>query len=409
MKTLFALGWFCAAAGGVAAKDFAGAKPLTVHEWGTFTTVSGSDGELLPGLEREEHALPPFVYSHAGFSPATKGFTRPLANVTVKMETPVLYFYSAMPQTVDVRVGFNGGSISQWFPERSGGESLPAPLGLGGATLLVGEALEKLLTPLDFAKGYQGSAAWRVDVLAPGCVEENSVQRQWERPEIIKALPAIEHWQRARVAGANKVRGSKGEVEGFIFYRGVGNFSLPLKIKAGNERLLLTNSGPDAISFLLVYEKSPAFPRGVVRWNGPLQSGAREMVPLKSDHNPDATVALSQVFPRALEQAGLTAEEARAMIATWRESYFERDGLRVFWIVPRAFTDRVLPISISPEPEKLERVLVGRSEVLIPDFEQEFVRDFRADGGKRWLADRYYLAYLARARQLGVVLPAPRP
>jgi hypothetical protein len=37
------------------------------------------------------------------------------------------------------------------------------------------------------------------------------------------------------------------------------------------------------------------------------------------------------------------------------------------------------------------------------------VRDFGADGGKRWTADRYYLAYLARVRQLGQVLPAPRP
>ena len=30
-------------------------KPdFTLHEWGTFTSVSGSDGVLLPGLEREE-------------------------------------------------------------------------------------------------------------------------------------------------------------------------------------------------------------------------------------------------------------------------------------------------------------------------------------------------------------------
>ena len=37
-----------------------------VHEWGTFTTVSGSDGVLLTGLQREEETLPPFVHSHLG-------------------------------------------------------------------------------------------------------------------------------------------------------------------------------------------------------------------------------------------------------------------------------------------------------------------------------------------------------
>ena len=40
------------------------APDYVLHEWGTFTTVSGSDGGLLPGLQREEEALPPFVFSH---------------------------------------------------------------------------------------------------------------------------------------------------------------------------------------------------------------------------------------------------------------------------------------------------------------------------------------------------------
>ena len=34
------------------------AAELTVHEWGTFTQVIGSDGSVLDGLEREEEALP---------------------------------------------------------------------------------------------------------------------------------------------------------------------------------------------------------------------------------------------------------------------------------------------------------------------------------------------------------------
>jgi hypothetical protein len=40
-----------------------------MHEWGTFTTVSGSDGRMLTGLHIEEEHLPPFVYSHAGMAP----------------------------------------------------------------------------------------------------------------------------------------------------------------------------------------------------------------------------------------------------------------------------------------------------------------------------------------------------
>ena len=38
-----------------------------LHEWGTFTTVAGSDGVLLAGLQREEEELPRFVHTHFGF------------------------------------------------------------------------------------------------------------------------------------------------------------------------------------------------------------------------------------------------------------------------------------------------------------------------------------------------------
>lgn len=113
------------------------APDYTLHEWGTFTTVSGSDGGLLPGLQREEEGLPAFVHSHAGMenlgdvsgnpdgTVSIKGWIRPLKNVTVKMETPVIYFYTKEPFQAKVAVGFSGGSISQWYPARSGGETPP--------------------------------------------------------------------------------------------------------------------------------------------------------------------------------------------------------------------------------------------------------------------------------------------
>ena len=103
-----------------------GADEFIVHEWGTFTSVSGSDGRLLPGMEREEEFLPTFVHSLAGVWPATKGWSRPVANVTIKMETPVIYFYSDVARSVTVDVAFRGGSISQWYPERSSGEKMSA-------------------------------------------------------------------------------------------------------------------------------------------------------------------------------------------------------------------------------------------------------------------------------------------
>lgn len=356
--------------------------PLTaaefgVHEWGTFTSVVGSDGRMLSGLEVEEERVPAFVRSFPGFAPLHKGLSSPLRGVTVKMETPVLYFYSDVPRTVEVRVGFKGGSISQWYPERTGGEAAPQ------------------IAQLDFTRGYRGEAMWRVDVLAPATREEINTPRDLETPQ----------WPRARVADANLLRGPKNEIEGFIFYRGLGNFALPLQVAATDGRLTLLNAGAQPIPFLCVYEKPAATAEGQLWLGGPLAAGARIEAPLSVRR--DALVRFSDrllAFATALQRAGLTPNEARAMLATWEESYFARPGLRVFWIVPRALTDAILPIEIKPRPDKLERVLVGRTEVLTPGFEAEIARDFALDGGKRWMADRYFRAYRERARQLRVVV-----
>ena len=57
------------------------------------------------------------------------------------------------------------------------------------------------------------------------------------------------------------------------------------------------------------------------------------------------------------------------MVNTWRDSWFE-EGLRVFYIVPRKTTDAILPITITPAPTELARVLVGRTEIITPEMEQ---------------------------------------
>jgi hypothetical protein len=221
-----------------------------------------------------------------------------------------------------------------------------------------------------------------VEVLPRDTTQPISAPRGWETPQ----------WPRARVAAANRIRGPKGEVEGFIFYRGLGNFALPLKVTcAADGRLTLSNLGADDISFVWVYRKE-GDRAASQSWFGALAAGATQVAAgLQAEEVP---------FAGALTAAGLTADEAQALANTWRESYFNRPGLRVFWIVPRAFTDSVLPMEITPRPAQLARVLVGRTEVLAPAFEATLVHDFSSDGGKRWMNDRYFRAYRERVGQL---------
>src|SRR5438093_13586661 len=71
-----------------------------------------------PSRGRQRSDLPGFVYV---------GIPTGLLTATVRMETPVLYFYADRETVASVRVDFPGGQITEWYPAaqwapwRSGG------------------------------------------------------------------------------------------------------------------------------------------------------------------------------------------------------------------------------------------------------------------------------------------------
>lgn len=367
-----------------------GAAPdYVLHEWGTFTTVAGSDGVLLPGLEKEEEHLPRFVRAHDGmqnvgpFGRGGKGFfrMRPLANVFVKMETPVVYFYAdnSLPFRASVDVGFNGGSISQWFPERSRGETV---------TEFRRDEKGKVVSgAIDFGEPFHGSIGWDVEVLPRGAGDNGRVFQGGETL----------NWIYPRMTDSNVVRTADGALEKYLFYRGVGNFELPLVTTADAAgALTLTNRGDDAIPGLLVFDLAGDGARFRVIESLPagasLSIRVPEIEPVSDWRRPVYGAMREQLAAR-----GLYDKEADGMVQTWWDSYFERGGRRVFWIVPGAEVERVLPLQAEPAPRESVRVLVGRSEVLVPSFEDKLVK---AHGTKDWnayLGDRYSGAYGARA------------
>src|SRR5580692_9262427 len=94
---------------------------VTVHEWGTFTTVADAAGGEAPWSPLGAPAdLPCFVVHLNGgaYKMMPSGPpTSPATKVTVRMETPVLYFYSPRKTAVDVSVDLPKGLITEWYPE----------------------------------------------------------------------------------------------------------------------------------------------------------------------------------------------------------------------------------------------------------------------------------------------------
>ena len=123
------------------------------------------------------------------------------------------------------------------------------------------------------------------------------------------------------------------ERDRMLFYRGIGDFAIPL--------------------------------HPFVMADGEVRDAGRAIVfENRGNNDGGAEVARKQLY-EALIESGLYPKEAHAMLATWNDSWFE-EGLRVFYIVPREMVDSLLPITISPRPDKLVRTFVGRIELLAP-------------------------------------------
>lgn len=323
----------------------AGVRPsLVVHEWGTFTSVQSSVGQTLEGLHHEEERLPAFVYGrNGGAAPQSQSLADAGANkgmetgaelhgVTQKLETPVIYFYSDEPVHATVDVKFPGGILSEWYPNA---RSFAPELG-------------------QWERIADGRMQWDFDI-TPGKTDgfpEVSPEDVWAPSRRVAATP---------IAVGN-------EREKFIFYRGLGAFEGPFRSKAtGGGRFSFTNESDESISaaFLLrVHEAGGAIvPLGAIAGHGTVKD-----VPLPTEGkegNLDAYVDTAKhVIKEALVASGLFDDESQAMVDTWSRSYFKTPGTRVLYVVPRSWTDRLLPLTIAPAPGRLVRTLVGRVEVL---------------------------------------------
>ena len=90
---------------------------FVVHEWGTFTTFSGSDGVYLDfrPLAAEHNDLPGYVLDRGSYA-ETRRLIKGRLWGRVRMETPVTYFYTDRVRTVDVRVDFPQGLLTEFYP-----------------------------------------------------------------------------------------------------------------------------------------------------------------------------------------------------------------------------------------------------------------------------------------------------
>jgi len=320
----------CGAVAGKAKRQETG---LVAHEWGTFTSIAGTEGMAVAwfplGVPTE---LPNFVehFQSRDFKVNLSG--------TIRMETPVLYFYSSRDTNVAVHVSFSQGLITEWYPHvTTFAPSGPLPGKAKWATLNTGDT--------------DGSVTWDSVAIRPG--DEVSLAREAQESRYYAA--------RGTAAAPLSVSSPSGaQHEKFLFYRGVSSQASPLMAQVlGNGDVRAENVSGATIAKIFLFEK-----RGKLAEFRSLANLESCGILESPDLNGSVEAASEAILAELMDQ-GLYPDEARAMLETWKDSWFE-EGTRLLYIVPRSFVDRVLPLSISPAPNELTRVFVGRLELVSP-------------------------------------------
>ena len=190
----------------VSAKQLA-PNDLTVHEWGTFTSIAAPDGRAIDWLPLTGSTdLPSFVehFRDVAFKGGLRG--------TIRMETPVLYFYSPRETTVSVNVSFTKGLITEWYPHATSAN--PA------------------LTSRDYA----------LELMKfPGAITWNSIHIDSHTANDFPSDQSENHYYAARQTASAPVElltSSGTQREKFLFYRGVASFPPPLTATLSSDSIV---------------------------------------------------------------------------------------------------------------------------------------------------------------------------
>jgi hypothetical protein len=337
-----------------------------IHEWGTFSSLMNERGVPIGWINTEDEPLPKFVHRLDrdlvvpvdDIPPVFfKGAPRNHPDVLVRLETPVVYFHPPknlkLPASVDLSVKFNGGWLTEFYPDAT----VTAP-GMESPRAEVGRITPRTVGTLDW-KGIQ--------VGKKGTFPETK-DAVWTSPRDVQCAP---------------VSTPGGESEQFLFYRGVAFLQPPLAagLSADGKTVTISNRLPRELVGCKSQPKVAKLWHVDIREDGalayrtlpelqlpPNSTDILRTIPgsfADSEYSLTRLADLRKEMLAGLVADGLFEDEANALLNTWESSYFRSHGMRLFFMVPRVWTDYVLPLKASVAAD-FQRVMIGRLELITP-------------------------------------------
>lgn len=321
---------------------------LVVHEWGAMQHHVGTATSEFDLIGEDQSDLPSFVEVWAR--------QRPAQGPQIMLK-PIIYFYTQTKQTVDVSVRYPEGILTQWYPQVS------------------------LFTPQRNHRVRPGAAK---DLPRDGALSWLKVKLDPKSNDSAFANVDPNHpwWHIARETDAVPVTvttplrsGARGQssTERFLFYRGAGAYKpmvMPKREKPGVDLSVTVPFSQIDLRgvFLVRVNDSGAIitHAPLLRAQGTLElAGAEQVMPTEQA----AKTAKAQ-FIESLEAAGLFPKEAAGLVKIWGDEMFTTPGERLIYLMPNNEVERVMPLTINPEPTHTVRTLIGWVELATPEGEK---------------------------------------
>ncbi len=316
------------------------AKPdLIVHEWGVISVYN--DVELANADMRAEWAgLPKFVNGQID--------GRKVPEYMGPVLAPVIYFHTAQPITLSVKVDFPGGKPAVWWPSTV----TPAR---GGQ--------QRANNPEPPLK----SLNWQVQLKSPEAVKVQPM-----------ALPK-DHWMaalrevKAEDVFVNQPFGGGVQKDKFIYYDGLLPKPKAALVTVTGDNVGIRNQAKYPLHDVTVVDLRNVRKIRVARVEKLDAGGEVKAVSfIEGDQTKWPSDGIATLV-KQLQAAGLFEDEAKALASVWQKTFFETEGISVFYRLPQAVYDQLLPLTLSMKPEKVVRTMLVHHPHVEPDLADRVV------------------------------------
>jgi hypothetical protein len=342
------------------------APTYTLHEWGVLTVAKGNPFAQ-QDMREEWRTFPKFFYrGDAGLNPPAVP-----ANERV-MRKPVIWLHGDQPQDIALTVRFPKGRPLVWWPYAVLNNDATTP----ALTFFVSLLPRK---PADVMPPMLEAGHWFNRLC--------TVPGDWLY---------CEHGKQPKIKSPDR-----GPIERspFLYYDGLIPSPEQPRVKRSEQGIEIEFDVQRQLSDLLVIDRHD----GTVSMSAWVDGIEIDDAPPHSEHikvrlevaNDDLIAKRELELMERLIGAGLTREEASALVEIWRPQFFAQDGLTIFYRIPQERYEEMLPLTAEPAPSEKIRVGLVVHSHLEPELKQhvdQLIIDLR-DPAKRAAARAKLAAY----------------